>query len=40
MVIVDDDTNNFDAIEYNRKIPSIILQYSKIYTNWDDNRLP
>jgi hypothetical protein len=46
MVIADDATDNFDAstlrtvsIEYNR-IPSRIYQYSQIYTNWDDNRLP
>jgi hypothetical protein len=45
MVIVNDATNNFDvnaklivSIEYKR-IPSRILQYSKIHTNLDDNRL-
>jgi hypothetical protein len=46
MVIVDDDTNNFDvntlrtvSIEYNR-IPSRMIKKSQIYTNWDANRLP
>jgi hypothetical protein len=46
MVIADDANNNFDAstlrtvsIEYNI-IPSGIHQYSQIYTNSDDNRLP
>jgi hypothetical protein len=46
MVIADDVSNYFDAfklrtvsMEYTR-IPSRIYQYSQIYTNWDDNRLP
>jgi hypothetical protein len=46
MIFGDDDTNNSDAfklrtvsIEYNR-ILYRMHQYSQIYTNWDDNRLP
>jgi hypothetical protein len=44
MVIADDATNHLDgntlitvSIEYN-SIPSRIVQYSQIYTNWDDKR--
>jgi hypothetical protein len=47
MVIVD-ATNNFDDLklrtismeEYNILLSRIYQQYSPIYTNWDDNRLP
>jgi hypothetical protein len=48
MVIVNGATNSFDAfqlrtdvsMEYKRILSRIYQQYSQIYTNWDDNRLP
>jgi hypothetical protein len=46
MVIADDAINHFDentlrvvSIEYDR-MSSKIHQYSQIYTEWNDNRLP